>query len=114
MKVHRSQYHTYLGMALYYSHKGECWITMYNYLDGILHTFDKALKKHGKGWVCVILQAAKKTAAPDNLFVVNEDFEKLSIEAAASFHMIVENLLYVSKQARPYTILSVAFLITRV
>ena len=58
-------------------------------------------------------QVAKKTAAPDNLFVVDDDCEKLSIEAAASFHMIGEKLLYVSKQARPYTILSVAFLITR-
>ena len=58
--------------------------------------------------------AAKKTAAPDNLFAVDEDCKNLSIEAAASFHTVVAKLLYISKQARPDTSLSVAFLTTRV
>ena len=53
---------------------------------------------------------AKKTAAPDNLFVIDEDCKKLSMEAAASFHTVVAKLLYISKQARPDTSLSVAFL----
>ena len=77
-------------------------------MDGILHTFDEALKKHGEGWVLVTLRDAKKTAAPDNLFVVNENFEKQSI------HTIVAKLLYVSKQARLDTSLSIPFLTTRV
>ena len=34
MKVHRGKHHTYLGMALDYSHNGECHVTMYDYLDG--------------------------------------------------------------------------------
>ena len=101
-------------MDLDYSHKGECRVTMYGYLDGILHTFNEAVKKHGKGWVVVQSRAAKKTAAPDNLFAVDEDCEKLSIEAAASFHTVVAKLLYISKQARPDTSLSAAFLTTRV
>ena len=45
---------------------------MYDYLDGILHTFDEHVKKHVEGWVCVKLRAAKKSAAPDDLFVVND------------------------------------------
>ena len=114
MKVHRGKHHTYLAMYLDYSHKGECHVTMYGYLDGILHTFDEAIKKHGEGWVVVRSPAAKKTAAPDNLFTVNDDCEKLSIEAAASFHTVVAKLLDISKQARPDTSLSVAFLTTRV
>ena len=53
MKVHRGKHHTYLGMALDYLHKGECCVMMYYYLDGVLHTFDKAVMKHGEGWVVV-------------------------------------------------------------
>ena len=114
MKVHRGNHHTYLAMELDYLHKGECCVTMYGFLDRILHTFDEAVKKHGEGWVVVQSRVSKKTAAPDNLFVVDEDCEKLSIEAAASFHTVVAKLLYIRKQARPDTSLSVAFLTTRV
>ncbi len=53
MKVHRGKKHTYLAMDLDYSHTGECHVTMYGYLDGILKAFDEAVKKHGKGWVLV-------------------------------------------------------------
>ena len=59
-------------------------------------------------------RAAKQTAAPDNLFTVDEDCEKLPTDAAAAFHTVVAKLLYISKQARPDTSLSVAFLTTRV
>jgi hypothetical protein len=53
MKVSRGKKHTYLAMDLDYSHKGECHVTMYKYLDGILKTFDEAVKVHGEGWVLV-------------------------------------------------------------
>jgi hypothetical protein len=53
MKVSRGKKHTYLAMDLDYSHKGECRVTMYKYLDGILQAFDEAIKVHGKGWVLV-------------------------------------------------------------
>ena len=36
MKVCRGKYHKYLGMALDYSNKGECCVTMCDYLNGIL------------------------------------------------------------------------------
>jgi hypothetical protein len=113
-KVSRGKKHTYLAMDLDYSHKGECRVTMYKYLDGILKTFDEAVKVHGEGWVLVRSRAAKKTAAPDNLFIVNEECKKLATEVAASFHTVVAKLLYVSKRARPDISLSVAFLTTRV
>ena len=73
MKVHRGKHHTCLAMDLDYSDKGECCVTMYGYLDGILHTFDESVKKHGEGWIMVQSRVAKKMAAPDNLFAVNED-----------------------------------------
>ncbi len=35
MHVHRGKGHKYLGMSLDFSHKGQCHVTMYDYLDGI-------------------------------------------------------------------------------
>ncbi len=35
MKVHRGKVHKYLEMSLDSSHKGQCHVTMYDYLDGI-------------------------------------------------------------------------------
>jgi hypothetical protein len=42
-----------------------------------------------------------KTPAPDNLFAVNEDCDKLLEAASADFHTIVAKTLYVTKRARP-------------
>jgi hypothetical protein len=54
-----------------------------------------------------------ETPTPDNLFIVNEDCEKLPDEMAGDFHTIVAKTLYVTKRARPDTCLSIAFLTTR-
>ncbi len=54
------------------------------------------------------------SAAPSNLFTVNEDCEKLPEGMAANYHTIAAKTLYVTKRARPDTCLSVAFLTTRV
>ncbi len=43
---------------------------------------------------------ARTSTAPDDLFVVNEDAEKLSEEGATAFHNLVAKTLYVSKRAR--------------
>jgi hypothetical protein len=55
------------------------------------------VKKHGEGYITVKKRHCVNTAAPDNLFVVNKDCKKLSLEAAASFHTIVAKALYVTK-----------------
>ncbi len=68
MKVHRGKVHTYLGMSLDFSHKRQCHVTMYDYLDEIREAFDAAVEKHGNGFVQVTKQPFK-TPAPDNLFV---------------------------------------------
>jgi hypothetical protein len=52
--------------------------------------------------------------APDNLFTIDEDCEKLPEDMAADFHTIAAKILYMMKRARPNTCLSVAFLSTRV
>jgi hypothetical protein len=43
MKVHRGKIHKYLGMTLDFSHKGQCIVTMHDYLDGILKAYDVAI-----------------------------------------------------------------------
>ena len=54
------------------------------------------------------------TAAPDDLFKVNDDQVKLGTSKAKTFYTIVAMMLYVTKRARPDTALSIAFLTTRV
>jgi hypothetical protein len=95
MKVHIGKVHKYLGVSLDFSHKGQCRVTMYDFLDGILLAFDAAVKKHGDGFTPVTRQRLK-TPAPDNLFVVNEDCEKLLEAVSADFHNIVAKTLYVT------------------
>jgi hypothetical protein len=114
MKVHKGKTHKYLGMSLNFSHKGQCRVTMHDYIDGILQTYDLAIKDHNDGYHIVEKHCAKTSAAPDNLFVVNEDCKKLSNEAATAFYTIVAKALYITKRARPDISLVIAFLTTRV
>jgi hypothetical protein len=97
MKVHRGKVHKYLGMSLDFSHKGQCHVTMYDYLDGILQAFDAAVKKHGDGFTPVTRQRFK-TTAPDNLFVVNKDCGKFLEAVSADLSTIIAKTLYVTKE----------------
>ena len=54
------------------------------------------------------------TAAPDDLFKVDEDAMKLDPPKAKAFHNITAKMIYVTKRARPDISLAVAFLTTRV
>jgi hypothetical protein len=105
MTVSRGKVHTYLGMTLDYTVRGQVKITMIGYVDEILTAFDKADPK-GCG--------TKSSAAPDNLFKTNEDCEKLSPNKAVEFHNLVAKTLYATKRARPDTCTAIAFLTTRV
>jgi hypothetical protein len=100
-------------MSLDFSHKGKCIVTMYDYVDGIIKAWDEAVAKHEQGFKPVTRQKYD-SAAPGNLFTVNEDSEKLPEGMAADYHTITAKTLYVTKRARPDTCLSVAFLTTRV
>jgi hypothetical protein len=114
MKVHRGKAHKYLGMSLDFSHKGQCRVTIHDSIDGILHTYNLAIKDHDDGYQIFGKCHSKMSAAPDNLFMVNEDCKKLSNEAAATFHAIGAKALYlyVTKKARPDISLAIAFLTT--
>jgi hypothetical protein len=114
MKVHRGKIHKYLGVSLEFSVKGPCCVMMHDYLDGILETFDLAVKKHGNGYLTVGKQRSKTSAAPDNLFVVNKDYEKASEASLVAFHMVVAKTMYVTLRARSDKSLAIAFLTSRV
>jgi hypothetical protein len=87
---------------------------MLDYIDGILQAYNLAIKDHNDGYQIVGKHHSKASAAPYNLFVVNEDCKNLSNEAAAAFHTIMAKALYVTKRARPDISQAIAFFTTRV
>jgi hypothetical protein len=78
---------------------------MFDYVNKIINAFDKAEPKGG---------GTKSSAAPDDLFKVDEGREKLLAEKAVEFHNLVAKTLYTTKQARPNTCTAIAFLTMRV
>jgi hypothetical protein len=54
------------------------------------------------------------TAAPSNLFTVDEDLAKLPEKQKAAFHNVVAKTLYMAKQAWPDIAVSIASLTTQV
>jgi hypothetical protein len=116
LKVHRGKTHKYLGMSLDFGHDNQCRITMIDYVDEIVAAYDKALGELDDGFSAVKKKSnpARTSAAPDDLFVVDEDAEKLSKESSIAFHHLVAMTLYVSKRARPDVSTAIAFLTTRV
>jgi hypothetical protein len=58
--------------------------------------------------------SGESTAAPLNLFTVDEDLAKLPEEQKAVFHNVVAKALYMAKQAWLDIAVSIAFLTTRV
>ena len=105
MTVKRGKVYEYLGMRIDYSEPGKAKVRMLNYVEEILTAFAKADPK---------ATGTKSSAAPENLFVVNEECEKLSTDKSVHFHNLVAKTLYTTKRARPDTCTAVAFLTTRV
>jgi hypothetical protein len=106
MTVSRGRVHKYLGMTLDYTIPGQVNISsMFNYIDKIINAFDMAEPKGG---------GTKSSAAPDDLFKVDEGHDKLRPEKAVEFHNLVGKTLYATKQSRPNTWIAIAFLMMRV
>ncbi len=105
MKLHRGKTHKYLGMSLNFGHDNQCRITMIDYVDEIVAAYNKALGELDDGFSAVKKKSnpARTSAAPNDLFIVDEDAEKLSKESSIAFHHLVAKTLYVSKCARPRT-----------
>jgi hypothetical protein len=105
MTVSRGNIHKYLGMTLDFTVRGHVRISMFDYVDEILSAFVKVDPK-GAG--------TKTSAAPLDLFKVDEDCEKLPPKKVIAFHNLVAKTLFATKRARPDTCTSVSFLTTRV
>ena len=116
MKVQCGKTHKYLGMSLDFGHDNQCRITMIDHVDEIIAAYDKALGELNAGFSAVKKKSnpASTSAAPDDLFVVDKDAEKLSKESSIAFHHLVAKNLYVSKHARLDVSTAIAFLTTRV
>jgi hypothetical protein len=89
-------------------------VTMLKYVDEIIGSWDKACSELDDGYKAVSGRKRIATAAPDDLFKVDEDAVKLDQAGAKAFHNITAKEIYVAKRARPDTSLSIAFLTTRV
>ena len=105
MKVHRGKVLEYLGMTLDYSVDGQVKITMLGYIKECIELFEKmAPNKRG----------SKSSAAPKNLFVVDDNSKKLSDSKREQFHSLVAKMLFATKHVRPDTGTTMSFLTTRV
>jgi hypothetical protein len=117
MTVHTGQVHKYLGMTLDFSTKHQVKVTMIDYVKDIVDAWDKAVSKiDADGLTLVKSKSSKKgrSAAPEDLFKIDEDAEKLPQTQATAFHNLVAKSLYLVKRARPDASVVIAFLTTRV
>jgi hypothetical protein len=114
MKVARVKVHKYLGMTLDFATSKIVKVTMLEYVDEIFGSWDKACSELDDGYKAVSGRKRIATAAPDDLFKVDEDAMKLDQARAEVFHNIMAKEIYVTKRVRPDISLSIAFLTTRV
>ena len=105
MKVSRGKVHEYLGMTLDYSVKGQCKISMPQYIEETLKVFEAAEPNQ---------TGTKSSAAPKDLFEVDENCPKLDKVKSELFHSLVAKVLFATKRARPDTGTAISFLTTRV
>jgi hypothetical protein len=64
---------------------------MFDYIDEIINAFDNAEPEGG---------STKSSAAPDDLFEVNKDHEKLPPEKAIEFHNLEDTICHQTSQAQ--------------
>jgi hypothetical protein len=115
MKVARGKVHTYLDMTLDFATPKLVKVTMIDYVNEIIESWDKACSELDDGYTVVSGRKRFATASPDDLFKVDEDAVKLEQAAAnKSFHNITAKAIYVTKRARPDISIAIAFLTTRV
>ena len=106
----------YVGMTMDFNTKGEVHTTMPKHLDDAVETFKNAQAKFSKGFIKVKRKRSKSqlTAAPKDLFVVNEQCEKLPKPQQEAFHCVAEKSIYLWKHGRPYIGTAVYFLTKQV
>jgi hypothetical protein len=104
-------------MTLDFTTKGQVKISMIDYVKEVIETWDKVSQPANDGFTPVLskrARKAKKSAAPEDLFKIDEDATKLDTKMSTAFHNIVAKALYLVKRARPDASVSIAYLTTRV
>jgi len=114
MKVVRGKVHKYVGMTLDFTTPKIVKVTMFEYIDEIVQAWDKACSELKDGYEVVSGRKRFATAAPVDLFKVDENAMQLDHAKAKSFYNITANIIYVTKRERPDISLAVAFLTSRV
>jgi hypothetical protein len=114
MKVAQGKVHKYLGMMLDFATSKIVKVTMLEYVDEIIRSWDKACSELNDGYKAVSGCKRIATAVPDGLFKVDEDAVKLDQARAKAFQNIAAKGIHVAKRARPDISLSITFLTTRV
>jgi hypothetical protein len=99
MPVARGVVHEHLGMKLDFTTAGVVIVTMIDCLNDVIKAWESAATKFNDGFECVAKRQRIATAAPENLFKVNEDVVKL--DKAKAFHSVVAMILYIVKWAGP-------------
>ena len=92
-------------MTLEYTEGITVKVNIIYYIDEIISALDKA-DPRGCG--------ISTSAAPDDLYKVDEECENLSPDKAKMFHNLVAKTLYTTKRAIPDICTEVAFITTRV
>ena len=116
--MHRGKVHEYLGMTLDFSTKHQVKILMEEYVEALVAAWDEAEPKVNEDGFELVKskrrQKKKTSAAPEKLFNINKDSEKLNTVQAKAFHHIVAKALYLVKRIGPNALLVIAFLTTSV
>jgi hypothetical protein len=97
MKVARGKVHKYLGMMLDFATAKVVKVTMIEYINEIIKTWNRAFKEFNNGLDFVANCKRIATAAPEDLFKVDKDALKLSPLEAKSFHFMIAIMLYVTE-----------------
>ncbi len=114
MKVAQGKVHKYLGMMLDFATSKIVKVTVLEYVDEIIGSWDKACSELNDRYKAVSGRKKIATAAPDDLFKADEDAVKLDQARAKAFRNITAKGIYVAKRATPDISLSIEFLTTRV
>ena len=108
MKVHRGKVHKFLGMTLDFTEKSKVQVSIINNIKEIITAWDDTMADLTADGFNIVTRKKKVTsAAPDDLFIVDENSPCLPQKQATVFHNIVAKILYNTKQARPDTSLPI-------
>ena len=91
----------YLGMKIKFDNNGSAEIKMEKYIDRIIQEFGN-------------INFSAKTPAHNDIFIIDEEAEKLDKSEGEKFHRTVAQLLFLTTRVRPDIMLAVIFLTSRV